>query len=155
MNAVPEHGETCSPPTYANTKYLYINSGGPSRSARNCFAFHVRSLRHAPRPATFIKTRCPSAVRTIISNSVLLLYTYIMQLTTTAWPREPRFTLTLLLILEFLCLTTLLGLFGYANPDTYRSELLRDGLASGFEEPTFTTPLVWQPMYASISPSNH
>ncbi|KAA8904796.1 hypothetical protein FN846DRAFT_951928 [Sphaerosporella brunnea] len=51
--------------------------------------------------------------------------------------------LTTFLILEFLCLTTLFGLVGYANPNTYRSALLEDGLASGLEMSASPIPVVW------------
>jgi hypothetical protein len=72
-----------------------------------------------------------------------------MHLLTTRWPQTPRLRLRLLpalFILEFCCLTTLLGLVGYANPNTWRGALLTDGLASGFTTLKTPTPLIWRPM---------
>ncbi|KAI5856006.1 hypothetical protein BZA05DRAFT_442673 [Tricharina praecox] len=76
------------------------------------------------------------------------------------WPSAPqksRYILPGLLILEFGCLTALFGLFGYANPNTYRSALLDDGVASGFvAKSTYTpgstdVPLVWRPVATTVS----
>lgn len=73
-----------------------------------------------------------------------------LDITTRTW-RSPR-VVTCLMIVQFLCLTTLLGLVGYANPDTYRTQLWKDGISNNLVNATYTdTPaLVWQPRCLSL-----